>query len=141
SVPQPELDVAVDRLPGKQRVVLEHHAALGSGLHDRPAIDGDAAAAWQLQSCKDVEHGRLAASRGTDDHQELAPRYVEREVLHCDRRCRARNIEALGDLLEPQLDRFCHGVIQGIIRRMPRRNSRSSSNATSPTAIMHTTMR
>src|ERR1022692_622746 len=141
SVQQPELDIAANGLPGKQRVVLEHHAAFGSGLYDRAAIDGHRSAARQLQPGENVENGGLSASRRTDNHQELAARHVQREVLHPDRGRRGRDIEALGDMSEAHLDRLIHGAAQGITSRMPTRNNRSSSSATRPTAIMQTTMR
>ena len=40
---RPNSTLLLHGLPGKQRILLEHHAAIGAGTVDRLAIDGDAA--------------------------------------------------------------------------------------------------
>src|SRR5438105_15081014 len=111
SVPQPELDVAPYRVPRKQRVVLEHHAALGARSRDRAAIERYDAARWQLQTGQHIEHRCLAAARRADDHEELALRNVEREVLHVNGVRTAGDIEAFAYALKPELDRTDHRAI------------------------------
>jgi hypothetical protein len=76
-----ELDVAAHRLPGKQRVLLEHHAAIGARPVDRLAVDRDRSAGGLEKSGDSVEQGRLAAARWPDDRHELAGRDMQRHVF------------------------------------------------------------
>src|SRR6185312_15589395 len=77
TVTQAELDVAPYGVPGKQRVVLEHDAAVGAGPANRASVDRDGATGRRVESREHVQHRRLAASRRTDDDEELAARDVE----------------------------------------------------------------
>src|SRR4051794_27752898 len=69
---QAELDVLPHGLPGKQRILLKHHAALGAGAVYLLAVDGDDARG-RLEEARDrVEQRRLSAAGGPDDRDELA---------------------------------------------------------------------
>jgi len=57
---QAELDVLLHGLPRKQRVLLEHHAAIRPRFRHRLAIGDDAAGAGQGKTGNRVEQGRLA---------------------------------------------------------------------------------
>jgi hypothetical protein len=102
-VREPEADVALDGLPREQRVVLEHHAALGRRAGDRPPVDRDAPGRRRLEAGEQVQHGRLAAARRADDREELALPHVERQVLDRDGRPVAVRVEALADALDDEL--------------------------------------
>ena len=69
---QAELDVLAHRLPGKQRILLKHHAAVGAGAVHRLAVDGDDARGRLEEAGDRVEQRRLSAAGGTDDRDELA---------------------------------------------------------------------
>ena len=81
SVSQPEFNVAPHGVPRKQRVVLEHHAPLGAGACNRPAVDGHGSGRRQLQAGQHIEHRCLAAARRPDDDEELALRDRQVAVL------------------------------------------------------------
>jgi hypothetical protein len=144
---QAEAHVAPHGLPRKQRVVLEHDAAIRTGRFDRAAIDGHAALGRALEPREQVEHRGLAAAGRTDDDEEFTAPHVEREVAHRNRLCAGRATEALAGVDQAQLDvvghwsRSVHATAQGMSTRIPVRMPRSSKSATSPTAIMHTMMR
>ncbi|MNC49752.1 hypothetical protein D3C75_989510 [compost metagenome] len=69
---QAEGDVAQHVLPGQQRIVLEHHAALGAGALDGHAVQGDAPAAGGDEAGDQVEQRGLAAAGRPQGHQQLA---------------------------------------------------------------------
>ena len=58
--------------PGKQRVVLEHHAAVAARAGDRVVVDATLARRWLLEAGDDAQQRRLAAARGADQADELA---------------------------------------------------------------------
>ena len=76
-------DIALDRAPRKQRVLLEHVADMG----DRPAgnhgfaVDADVAAVGRDQGRHHVEDGALAAARGAEQGDELAVIDPERGIV------------------------------------------------------------
>src|SRR5665213_2346106 len=76
SVHEPVFDVAPHAAPWKQRVVLEHHAALGTGAGDRVLVEQQRAARRRDEPRQHVEHRRLAAARGPDDDDELPLRDI-----------------------------------------------------------------
>src|SRR5262249_15638768 len=69
---EPIADVALDRVPGEERVLLEHHGAIGTGRSDQLAVDADFAAVGFGQTVDSIQEGRLAAAAGADDGNELA---------------------------------------------------------------------
>src|SRR5438552_15892533 len=79
----PKLDVATHRQPGKERVRLEHHAAVGPGFQGDLAIQEHLALRGGHQPSRDHEQRPLAAPRGADDARELAIRNRERNPLQC----------------------------------------------------------
>ena len=61
------------RQPGKQRVVLEHHAAVAAGTGDRLALHRRTSPRGRLlEAGDDAQQRRLAAARGADQADELA---------------------------------------------------------------------
>src|SRR5690606_28134511 len=96
---QAELDVLGDRQPGKDAVFLEHDAAFRPRPDYRPAVETDLAAGRLHEAGDHVHHGRLAASRGTDEGDELAVAHREGNVIdHLHRP--AADIVFLGNTLE-----------------------------------------
>ena len=52
---QPETDIVAHRQPGKQRVALEHHAAIRAGSGDRLAVEQHAAGAGRVEPGDDAQ--------------------------------------------------------------------------------------
>ncbi len=77
---QAELDVLAHRLPGEQRVLLKHHAAVGARSRDRIAVDGDFAAGRLEKAGDRVEQRGFSAARWADDRNEFAGIDVDRSV-------------------------------------------------------------
>ena len=67
-----EVDVLVDRQPGQQAVVLEHHGAVGSGAVDLLVLEQHGAGRDLGQPGDQVEQRRLAAAGMADDRDEFA---------------------------------------------------------------------
>jgi hypothetical protein len=106
-----ELDVLHHRQPGKQRVALEHHAAVGAGAGDGPAVEGHGAGGRPVEAGDDAQQRGLAATRGAEDGDEiaLAHRQVDgRQRLHRIAAAHAR--EGARDALD---DDAAHIVLQG----------------------------
>jgi hypothetical protein len=75
-----ERDVLANRPPREERVLLEHDG--GERLARPHPVEGHASLGRRLEPRDDLEQGRLAAPRGTEDRDELA-------VPRCPgRRCR-----------------------------------------------------
>src|SRR5262249_6914371 len=70
-------DVAGDRLPGKEREFLEHHAAVGPGAVDQPTVNTDRSGVGRDEAPHDVEQRALAAAARADDRDELAGSHRE----------------------------------------------------------------
>ena len=68
---QAETDVLLDRQPGKQRVALEHHAAVGAGAFDRLAVEHDLPGGRKVQPGHDAQQRRFAATRGAQNGDEI----------------------------------------------------------------------
>jgi hypothetical protein len=81
-------DVAGDREPRQQRVILERDAepVCGGERGRRVAADAHLAFVGQLEPGHDPQQRRLAAAAGTDDGDQLAAREIEADVLQCAHR-------------------------------------------------------
>src|SRR5258708_1013900 len=79
---QAEFDVALHCLPGEQRILLKHHAAIGAGTIDRFAIDGDAALGRLEEACDCIEQGGFAAAGRSDDRNEFSGIDVDRSIAN-----------------------------------------------------------
>src|SRR5207253_2362258 len=77
-----ESDVLADRHPGEQRILLEHHAAIGAGLLDLDAVDGDDAFRRLHVAGDGVEQSGLAAAGGPEQADEFARLDLKRSLLH-----------------------------------------------------------
>jgi hypothetical protein len=81
---QPERDVLEHTHVRIQRIALEHHrqaALCRRRLVDALAVDADLALADLFQSRDHAQHGRLAAARRADQHDEFAVPDRKRDVL------------------------------------------------------------
>ena len=67
----PERDIAPHRQPGEERVVLEHHAAIGAGAGDVGVPHAHVALRRHLEPADQAQQGGLATSRGADQTDEL----------------------------------------------------------------------
>jgi hypothetical protein len=101
---QPERHVVEDAHVRIQRVRLEHHRAAarrGRDVVDALAVEDDVAGGGRLEARDQAQQRRLAATRGADEHDELA--VGDREVDAVDDLGFA---EGLVDALEFE---GCHG--------------------------------
>src|ERR1700758_3676709 len=104
---QTKLDILAYRLPGEQRILLEHHAARGAGAVHALAVDRDDACGGLEEAGNGIEQGGLATAGGADDGDELARLHMD--VGLGDRR--DRTIDGLVAQCEiPDLDMALHGL-------------------------------
>src|SRR5579872_4044160 len=75
---QPELDVVPNRLPRKQRMLLEAHRVVGPWPQHRLAVDQDLAVGLRLQASGDAQEGGFAAAARAENGEELPG--VDRDV-------------------------------------------------------------
>ena len=68
---QAEFDVLLNREPRKQRIFLEHDAAIGTRFEDRLSIDPHLAAAGLFESRDDVQQRCLSTTARTEHGEEL----------------------------------------------------------------------
>src|SRR5262245_962347 len=68
---QAECDVLPHGQPRKQRVVLEHHAAIRSRSSHLASVENDAPAGRPVEACDDTEQGGFAAAGGPEDGDEV----------------------------------------------------------------------
>src|SRR5690606_26461205 len=69
------------REPRKERVALEHHAAVCAGAEHWLAVELHLAARWVIEPGQDSDQRGLAATRGADDADELAAVYLEADAI------------------------------------------------------------
>ena len=99
--PGPELDVLQHRVPGEQRVLLEHHAAVRAGAADGLAVDENRTTGRADEAGGHVEQRRLATAARPEQALEAVLRHFEREILHGNRGPRAASGDVdLGNVLE-----------------------------------------
>ena len=96
-----ELDVLGHGQVGVERVALEDHghvAVLGVDVVDDAVTDGDGPTGDFLEPGHQAQGGRLAAARRAEEHQQLAVRDVQGQVVD-----RGGVAELLGDAVEADL--------------------------------------
>src|SRR5262249_56725061 len=71
--------VLLDVQPGKQRIVLEHDAAVRPRALDGNAVEHDLAAVWLFKTGQNVQQRRLTAAAGAEQCQEFAYLDVHRK--------------------------------------------------------------
>jgi hypothetical protein len=94
--------ILVDRQPGKQAVVLEHHGALRSRRIDLPVFEQDGARRHRRETGDQVEKRGLAAAGMADDRNELTLVDGQVDVAQHVRACAAA-VEMLGDMVELEI--------------------------------------
>src|SRR4029077_14061703 len=78
---QDVLYVLLDVEPGKQRMVLEHNAAIRPRALDRNAVEKHFAGVGLLEAGKNVEQGRFPAAARAEQGQELSGLNGERKPI------------------------------------------------------------
>src|SRR5262249_48625930 len=68
---QAEGDVLAYGQPGKQRVGLEHHSAIGAGTGHLAPVECDATAGRPVKTCNDAKQRGLAATGGTENGDKI----------------------------------------------------------------------
>ena len=81
---QAESDIALDGHPREQRVFLEYHAAVGTGLGDQLAAGQDLAGSRLREAGDGVQEGRLAAAGRPQQADELAAGDFQVDVFQGD---------------------------------------------------------
>jgi hypothetical protein len=90
--------------PGQQRRRLKHHCALVADLRRVDAVAGDRAARDRVHPGQAMQQGRLAASAGADDRDELPVADREADpVEHAELLARPGVLEAERQILHVQL--------------------------------------
>ena len=79
-------DVLAHRVPGEERVFLEHDGALPAGRRDQLAADPQFAARRLLEAREQVEQRGLAAAARPDDGEELVVLDLEIDVVQREQR-------------------------------------------------------
>src|SRR5438552_7186496 len=135
---QRKLDVLFRRQPRKQAGFLKHHAdAIGVGLGDWRAADGDGARSLLAQAGHHHQKRRLAAAARTDQHNEPAGLDIERDILQRDDVLR-RGLEELPDIADlDRAGRFQQGYVRQWLHRVSTHLT-SSLKAIAITAIITT---
>src|SRR3546814_807358 len=88
--------------PRKQRVLLEHHAAVRIDVAHFAAVDDNASGAGLFETRHQVEQRRLAATRSSQHDQKFAARNLQVHAVQ-----RLERPEILGDALDRN-----HGIVQ-----------------------------
>src|SRR5262249_2809952 len=76
-----ELHVLDGGAPGKERVLLEHHSALGSRLRHLVAVHEDVAGGGLDEARDHVEQGGLATARGAEETGEAVLRQLQAHLV------------------------------------------------------------
>src|SRR5262249_15246135 len=76
--------ILLDVEPRKQRIVLEHDAAVRPRALDGNAVEQDLAAIGPFETGKNVQQGRLAAAARAKQCQKFAWLDVKRKPVECD---------------------------------------------------------
>src|SRR5207302_443613 len=77
-------------LPRKQREMLEHDAAIGTGRADRLAVDRDRAGLIAQEAADQITQGRLAATRRPQQRNEFPRPNLKRDIVERQHRAPAR---------------------------------------------------
>ncbi len=83
-------DVGADRLPRKQRKMLEYNAAIGTGRRDRLPFHDDAAGFGRQKSADQIKQRGFAAAGGAEQGHKFARAHVKRNVGQRQHRSAAR---------------------------------------------------
>src|SRR4029079_5412052 len=144
---QRELHVGEDGEPGEQRGLLEEHRAIGTGARDRLPVQECRSRRRFVETRQDVQDGRLAAPRGTEQAQELPLGHLESHVLHGGDGLAQRRPARLDQVLHGQLRRRSstvaherHGALRSIGHQRNRNFSAISICTTLPSWITSTTV-
>ena len=135
SLAQSEGDVVGDGEPGKERVGLEHHAAIGARAGDGLAVEQHAARGGAVEAGNDAQQRRLAAAGGAEDGDEIVVGDAERDRLQRAGRLGAApgRGKRAGDALDCEL---AHRRLHGKSQRLAALNRKSEINPMMPMTMM-----
>ena len=103
-----EFDVLPHSQPRKQRVALEHHAAVRARPLNLLAADVDLAFRGLIQSGGEVQQTRLATARRPHQYGELLIRHFERHLIQRGKHATVGLLIAKADLVHLQPWRGVH---------------------------------
>src|SRR6185503_19970988 len=128
---------ALHALPGKQREVLKHDAAIGAGLGHRPAVDPDGTALDRQEAADQIEQGGFAAARRAEQRQELALADLDRHVVERQHRRAARRLVEMPYPLDDDLGAAAHARSDSACQASSLRRARVMAvTASMPTAAV-----
>ena len=78
---QAEQNILLDRVPGEESVILEHHAAVRTRTANRGTIDQDLASTWPLKPCDAAQKRTLATTAWTEQANKSAVLYDEIDLV------------------------------------------------------------
>src|SRR6516165_2504883 len=104
----PEGNIVPNRLPREQRILLEHHAPVGTGTENRGAVNASPSSGGLNIAGHRVEQCRLAAARRTEQTHERARRDIDRGIFQrvVDGRALPERYRHLPDLDSPAGERL-----------------------------------
>src|SRR4029079_8070968 len=127
-------DVVEHREPGKERVALEHHAAVRARAIDARAVEHHRAGALPVEPGDDAQQGALAAARRAEDGDEVVLGDIEVGRLQRDGRAAVGGLEAARHAADRK--NGLHSCAHGNKRRFAALNSRSLASPMRPMTMM-----
>src|SRR3954453_10754013 len=131
---QAEGDVLAHRQPGKQRVGLEHHAAIGAGAGHLASIEHHTSAGRAIEAGDDAKQRGLAAAGRAEDGDEVVVADHKISRLQCPGRgvavARGKGSRDLFDLEDR------HASLQGNSHALNALNRKSETRPISPITMM-----
>ena len=123
------------------RGLLEYHATVGAGAGDRLSVQPDLAAGGRFEAGQQVQGGRLAATRGPDDGDDLLARDVQVQAVEGQGAAgaasgsavnlvdaRKRNLHSLRHAAPPTIDGLCRDASTSRGARAARMRSATDSS-------------
>src|SRR5688572_27425334 len=126
--PGSEQDIVPNAQPRKQRIGLEHHAAIRTRAIDRLSVEEYAPGAGGLQPGDNAKQGRLAAAGRAEQAQEVVVFDAQIDALQ-----RPRRGECLGDAFDGEL---AQARLQANTRRLRALNRKSEIRPMTPITTM-----
>ena len=133
---QAEADVLRHREPGKERVALEHHAAVGARAIDALAVEQHLAGGRKVEPRDDAQQRRLAAARGAEDGDEVVLAHLE---VDGQQRLRALPLgagEDARDALDGKLVVRHHSAAHAKRRRLSALKAKSDTRPMTPITMI-----
>ncbi len=131
-------NVLAHRLPGEEREILKHDAAIGARTRHRLVVDGNATGLDWKKSPQEIQQGALAAARRPEQRHEFAVAHRERHIVECQHRPPSRRAIDMSHVAEDDpVGHFSHPV-RGFLLRAAGAEMRPKETPLSTCARVHT---